>query len=127
MATTAHDPSVQATRPHAATLANHAIQTLVSLDVPQADVHTSNFSISPRYDYRDGQPYLTHYEGIHSITAKLRDLDTVGSHIDSLSAAVGNELAIHSLRFDFQDSTAVWNPKSASFPWSSAAAKPGAA
>ena len=127
MAVTAKDPSVQAARQRAADLATHAIQTLVSLGVPQADINTSNFSISARYDYHDGQPYLTNYEVLHSITAKLRELDRVGSHIDSLSAAVGNDLAIHSLRFDFQDPTAVWNPKSASFPWSSAAAKPGAA
>ena len=107
MAINAKDPSVQVARQPAATLATQALQTLVSLGVPNDDVNTSNFSITPRYDHANGEPYLSHYEVIHSITVKLRNLDAVGSHIDSLSAAIGNDLAIHSLHFDFQDPTTV--------------------
>lgn len=46
--------------------------------VDEKDVQTSNYSISPRYDWNNGQQKLIGYEVSQSVMVKVRNLDKLG-------------------------------------------------
>lgn len=68
--------------------------------VTPADIQTINFTISPQYNSAGA---VTGYQVNNSLTAKLHDLATAGSSIDSVSAAGGNAVQIQGLSVSVQD------------------------
>lgn len=47
--------------------------------VEKDDIKTTNLSVNPVYDFRDGQQALRGYEATESIEVKIRDLDKTGA------------------------------------------------
>lgn len=62
------------------------VDALVGLGVEEEDIKTSNYSSSPRYEYRrfDGERTLVGYYVSQTLTIKVRDLDTVGNILGAL-------------------------------------------
>ena len=67
-------------------------------------MQTSRFSIQPDYQYTDdGRRRLAGYRVVHALTVTYRDLDTVGTAIDAVSEAGGDEIAFHDIAFAHSD------------------------
>jgi uncharacterized protein YggE len=97
-------PSVAAARDQAARVTETVIDELRRLGVEDRDMQTSRFSIRPDYQYTDdGRRRLAGYRVVHSLTVTYRDLDTVGSAIDAVSEAGGDELAFRDIAFAHAD------------------------
>ena len=93
-------PSVAAARDQAARVTETVIDEFQRLGGEQRDMQTSRFSIQPEYQYADdGRRRLTGYRVVHSLTVTYRDLDTVGTAIDAVSEAGGDELAFRDIAF----------------------------
>lgn len=78
---------------------NGVFAALEKAGIARKDIQTSGLSLYPRYDYievkqRDGstrgQQKLAGYVATNSVTARVRNLDTLGATIDSLVKAGGN-------------------------------------
>ena len=81
---------------------NNIISTLGKLGVGKEDIKTSNYNISPRYDYnRDtGKQTLRGYEVSQSVTVKIRDLESVGAVIESSASLGANQVGGLSFTID---------------------------
>ena len=84
--------------------------------VAKKDMQTSNFSLWPRYDYhqirdKDGSTHseqrLIGYAASNQLTVKVRDLDNLGTTMDSLVKAGGNTFS--GLSFALDDDKEVRN------------------
>ena len=84
--------------------------TLESAGIAKKDMQTSNFSLSPRYDYsaQDGSPpKLVGYTASNQLTVKVRDLDTLGKTMDAVVSAGGTNF--NGLSFGLDDDTEALN------------------
>ena len=97
--------TVEPARARAAQVANALIQTLHDHHIAEKDITTSNFSIYPRYDYRNGNRFLMGYTVSHSLTVKVRDIENAGNVIDAASKSGGSNLEFHHIAFDIDDPT----------------------
>lgn len=70
------------------------VARLVALGIPRRDIQTSNFSLSPQYQYtRDGvPPQMLGYDAANQVNVTLRDLDKIGATLDALVAVGANNL-----------------------------------
>lgn len=73
---------------------NNIISTLGKLGVAKEDIKTSNYNISPRYDYNreTGKQTLRGYSVSQSVIVKIRDLETVGEVIESAASLGANQV-----------------------------------
>lgn len=70
--------------------------------VAERDIQTSNVSVSPQQQYRENEPPLTTgYQANNTVTAKVREIDTVGRVIDAAVGAGGN--TVNGVFFSYQD------------------------
>ena len=98
-------PTVQQAVGDAAALADSLISTLESSGVAADDVQTANYSINPEYDYSSDQRKLVGYRVDNTVVAKIRDIDSAGSVIDSTVSEVGNEIQVSGVSFSIEDDT----------------------
>ncbi len=97
-------PSVAGARVRAGWLTRTVIRELKRHGVEEDDIQTSRFSIDPDYQYtNDGRRVLNGYRVVHGLTVTYRDLSTVGSAIDALSTAGGDELTFRHIAFSHAD------------------------
>ena len=83
---------------------NRVYAALSEAGIAERDMQTSNLSLQPRYDYsnRDGSPpKVTGYTASNQVTVKARDLDTLGTTMDTIVAEGGN--TISGLNFGLED------------------------
>jgi uncharacterized protein len=71
--------------------------------VADKDIQTSDYSLSPVYDYSSNKATITGYETDNTVSITVRDLSTVGTVIDDATAAGANNVQGISFRMD--DST----------------------
>ncbi|MEO1407538.1 MAG: SIMPL domain-containing protein [Pseudomonadota bacterium] len=87
---------------------NGVFAALKAAGVEERDIQTSNFSVSPNYDYsRDAPPRLIGYRASNQVRAKVTDLDALGETLDSLVSAGGNTL--NGIQFGLEDSSGALN------------------
>lgn len=95
---------------------NGVFAALEAAGVARKDIQTSGLSLYPRYDYieeklRDGGTRgvqkLAGYVATNNVTARVRNLDTLGSTIDSLVKAGGNTLS--GINFAIEDDKEIKN------------------
>lgn len=68
-------------------------QALRRAGVAERDIQTSNVSVYPQQQYREGQePLITGYQANNTVTAKVRNIDNTGRVIDAAVAAGGNNI-----------------------------------
>lgn len=76
--------------------------------IPEKDIQTSNFSLQPRYDYpEDGQRVLRGYTATNQVTAKITDMDNVGTVIDAMVSQGGN--SFNGVNFSVEDPSDLLN------------------
>ena len=94
--------------PQEATSKNNAIIARVLKDltdngIPEKDLETTNFKLSPQREYRKNLPPLvTGYQASNSLMIKIRDLEKVGKYMQLAIEAGGNNF--ESLSFTVEDS-----------------------
>jgi hypothetical protein len=74
------------------------MKALKASGIADKDVQTSNFSLSPRYDYvkdseTTGRQILAGYTVSNQVTAKVSKLDKLGATLDALVSAGGNTVS----------------------------------
>ncbi len=88
----------EAMRAQAAAM-NGVFAALAKAKIDRKDIQTSGLSLSPRYDYitvelndgsQRGEQRLAGYVASNQVTVRVRDLDRLGTIIDSLVSAGGN-------------------------------------
>jgi len=95
--------------------ANSAVQAamdrlLSSLEangIVEKDIQTSQFSISPEYDYQLNEPRLTGYRVTHMLQVKVRDIDRAGEVIDDGVEAAGDLVQVGSISMTIDDTSAL--------------------
>jgi hypothetical protein len=83
------------------------MKALKAAGIADKDVQTSNFSLSPRYDYvknsgTTGRQVLAGYTVSNQVTAKVSKLDELGATLDALVSAGGN--TVSDVRFALDNS-----------------------
>jgi hypothetical protein len=103
---------VQTTAVHAsdalsanAARANSVIATLKGHGVADADIQTSQLSLSPQYDNTGNT--LRGYNVTDTVTAKLHDIGAAGGAIDAAVAAAGDAGRLQGVLFSFSDDSAL--------------------
>jgi hypothetical protein len=78
------------------------IQALRRAGLAERDIQTTNVSVYPQQQYRDGEaPRITGYQANNTVTARVRDLDRLGRIIDAAVAAGGN--TVNGVSFSHQN------------------------
>lgn len=96
--------TVAEARDAAAEAAGEVIASLKDNDVDEADIRTSDLSIYPRYDYRNGdEPQITGYVVTNRVSVVVRDLDAFSAIFDDAVAAGGDDTRVSGVRFDIED------------------------
>jgi len=73
------------------------------LGVDAKDIQTTNYSISPMYDYTSGTPRITGYQASSTLTIKVRAIDKANGVIDAATANGANQVG--GVTFDVSDKT----------------------
>ena len=97
--------SVKQARTEAAEAMAGLIESLKGNGLLDTDIQTQHFSIHQRYDYIKGRREFRGYSVTNSVSAKIRDLDTVGNVIDDAAEAGGDLVEINSIQFTIDDPT----------------------
>src|SRR3989344_5652287 len=84
---------------------NAVIAFVKSQGVDDKDIKTTNFSVSPRYEWREktGERVSVGYEVSQSLQVKIRDLAKIGDIIQGATEAGANEVANLQFTIDNED------------------------
>jgi uncharacterized protein len=91
----------------AAQRAEAVSSTLTAGGVLPEDMATTEYSIRPEYDYSSSQQRLLGYRVSNTIRAKLRDIASTGTLLDSIASAGGDETRVNGLSFGILDETSL--------------------
>lgn len=91
------------------------MNTLTENGVEDRDIQTHNFNVRPQYEWieieedgrRSNRRELVGYEVTNNLTAKIRDLEAVGTLIDEVIAAGGDATRFDGIRFTVEDTSEV--------------------
>lgn len=97
--------TVAAARETAARAMQAVIDSLKSNGVADKDIQTTQFSISPMYDFSGSSRTLRGYQVSNIVSVKLRKVDTASKALDDAAAAGGNSVVINSISFSIDDPT----------------------
>jgi len=86
---------------------NKISDAIKNLGVELRDIQTSDYSISPTYDYNGGTPRITGYQANSTLTIKVRILDRANSVIDAATA--NGATNVGNITFDVSDKTKAEN------------------
>ena len=94
--------AAQAAADNARQMAN-VFKAVEAAGIAEKDMQTSNFSLSPRYDYssRGGPPRLAGYTASNQLSVTVRDLDKLGETMDAIISAGSN--TFNGLQFALDD------------------------
>lgn len=87
----------------AAEKAEAVIRSLQANGVVEQDIQTANYAVYPQYDWINNTQRLVGYQVSNSVNAKIRDLATAGTVIDSATAAGGDETTVNGVFFSIED------------------------
>jgi uncharacterized protein len=80
---------------------NEIISSLKGIDIEKKDITTSNYALSPVYDWTDKEgKELLGYEVRQNITIKIRDLDNIGKTIQVTTEKGANQIGGVSFTID---------------------------
>ncbi len=85
--------------------AEAVIAALKAAGVADEDIQTANYSIFPRYDYRNETEILVGYQVENSVVAKIRDLGRAGTLIDDVVSAGGDAVIVSGVSFSIEDNS----------------------
>lgn len=85
------------------TAANKIIEDLKKLRIAEKDIKTTNYSVSPNYDYSRGAQTITGYTVAQSISVNIAPIDIANKAIDAATADGAN--MVGGITFTFSDKT----------------------
>ena len=118
----AFDSSVAQARNQAAVAMDQVVILLLDSGIAEKDIQTRHFNISPRYTsrkitrclgpnqtdcFQDREQVITGYQVTNRLSVKVRDLDSVGSVIDRVTAAGGDLMRFQGVSFSIEDTKAL--------------------
>lgn len=98
-------PSARQARDDAAQAMDALLSSLKSNGIEDDDIKTSQFSISPEIDFRDGQQEIRGYRVTNLVSAKVRDIERIGEIIDEAVDAAGDPVQVGGIAFTVDDPT----------------------
>lgn len=104
---TTRRPTVDAAVNDNAATATAMTDALTAAGVDAKDVQTSNYSVSPSFNYVNDKQVLDGYLVNNTVTVKIHDLAGAGSVIDAATAAGGDEAAVQGVSFSLEDNKAL--------------------
>ncbi|HPF94966.1 MAG TPA: SIMPL domain-containing protein [bacterium] len=84
---------------------NSIIAALQQMGIAEEDIQTTNYNISPRYDYTDGAQRISGYAVSQNLHVKVRDLGEVGNVLAKAGSLGANQ--VNGVRFSVDDPTAL--------------------
>lgn len=97
--------SVEEARETAASAMTAVIDSLKANDIADRDIQTENFSIYPQYDYTDNGRVLRGYRVNNTVSAKVRELESISDIIDAATGAGGDIVVVNNIQFMIEDTT----------------------
>lgn len=95
--------TVASAQEQANTAANKIIEDLKNLGIAEKNIRTTNYSVSPNYDFSRGGQNITGYTVTQSLEVNVTPIDTANKAIDAATAAGGN--IVGGVNFTFDDET----------------------
>ncbi|MFO0764565.1 MAG: SIMPL domain-containing protein [Patescibacteria group bacterium] len=80
---------------------NAVIAALKQLGIAEEDMQTSNYNISPKYDYKDGVQNVIGYSVSQNLNVKVRDLTKVGTVLSQAGTVGANQ--VNGVNFSIDD------------------------
>lgn len=93
----------------AAERAQSLIVALTSNGIAEEDITTTDYSIYPEYDYSETRERLVGYRVSNTVRAKIRDIETTGTVLDTAISAAGDEVRVNGLRFSIEDNAELFS------------------
>lgn len=84
-----------------ATIMNRVIQSIINLNIPQENIQTAAYTVSPTYDYIEGKEVFSGFEVTNAISVKITDINQVGAVIDTAVQSGANRIS--SLQFSVEN------------------------
>lgn len=103
---TSQTTTVKAAKEQLDSRINAVAAAVKKLGVDARDIQTTNYSVSPQYDFREGQR-ITGYQASANLTIKIRNLERANDVIDAAATAGANQIG--GLSFEIADKTKVEN------------------
>ena len=76
--------------------------------IEEGDTQTRFFNISTQYNYKeDGERVVAGYQVSNQLSAKVRNLDTIGDLITDIVEAGGNAVQVNGINFAIEDTSAL--------------------
>ena len=97
--------TVAEAREAAAAAMTGVLTSLKANDIADNDIRTERFSIYPQYDYTDDGRVLRGYSVNNTVSAKVRELESISDIIDDAAAAGGDIVVVNSIQFMVEDPT----------------------
>lgn len=97
--------TVAEAREAAAAAMTAVIASLKANDIAENDIRTEKFSIYPQYDYTDNGRVLRGYSVNNTVSAKVRELESLSDVIDAAAEAGGDIIVVNSIQFMIEDTT----------------------
>ncbi len=114
--------SVAQARDQAAGAMDQVVNLLLANGIPEKDIQTRHFNISPRYTsreitrclgenqtdcFKDRERIIIGYQVTNQLSVQVRDLDSVGTLIDQVTAAGGDVIRFQGVGFSIEDTQAL--------------------
>ena len=97
--------TVAEAREAAAIAMTAVLDSLKANDIAAEDIQTERFSIYPQYDYTDNGRVLRGYRVNNTISARVRELQSLSDIIDDAAGAGGDIVVVNSIQFMIEDPT----------------------
>ena len=97
------NPTVAGARESAASAMVGMVNSLKANGVEDRNIQTTQFTVSPQYDFTGRTQTLRGYRVSNVVTAKLTKIDTASKAIDDAAIAGGNSTVIQSIQFAIDD------------------------
>jgi len=99
----AHGSTVQDVQKNLNANINAVTDAVKNIGIDEKDIKTSNYNLSPTYDYSKGDQQITGYEASSTLTIKAREIDSASTVLDAATKSGAN--TIGGVAFDVDDKT----------------------
>jgi uncharacterized protein len=99
--------TVAEARSAGAEAAANVIASLTRDRIEKKDIQTDNFSIQPRYEDNKGVQRIVGFTLTNTVSAKIRDLSSLGRVVDDAANAGGDAVRISGITFSIEDPSQV--------------------
>jgi len=86
---------------------NAVTMAIKAMGIDEKDIKTSNYNLSPTYDYSSSRQQITGYQASSNVTIKVRKIDTANGVVDAATKAGAN--TVGGISFDVDDKTKAEN------------------